>query len=164
MIDILFVDEQVISISTALTLSVMAVMNLDTCYQGRSCSRHWYTHNWRDRSHSYYGPTHRRHFSRSQSCCHSHQNTSSSFRRHILHSSSSHNSSLYCPLATGCFCHLLYCDTSRHSHTPSHTCHFCRHHWHHSRLELVLLQQLLLQNTGNLAQKSQTMPKTLNPS
>ena len=34
----------------------------------RPPSRHWYTHNHRDRSYSYYGHSHRRHYSRSQSC------------------------------------------------------------------------------------------------
>ena len=33
------------------------------CHHGRSHLKHWYTHNWRDRSHSYYGPRHRRHYS-----------------------------------------------------------------------------------------------------
>ena len=35
---------------------------------GRSHSMHWHIHNWKDRSHAYYGPTHRRHFSSSYSC------------------------------------------------------------------------------------------------
>ena len=38
-----------------------------SCYHGRSHSRQQYTHNWRDRSHSYYVPRHRRHYRRSQS-------------------------------------------------------------------------------------------------
>ena len=37
-------------------------------HHGRSRSRHQYTHNQRDRSHSYCGPRHRRHDNRSQSC------------------------------------------------------------------------------------------------
>ena len=48
------------------------------CHHGRSYSRHQYTHNWRDRSHSYYGPRYRRHFSRSQPHPHSHHDCSSS--------------------------------------------------------------------------------------
>ena len=44
-----------------------------------SHSMHQYTHTQRDRSHStYYGPRHGRHFSRSQSSCHSHCDRSSS--------------------------------------------------------------------------------------
>ena len=78
-------------------------------------------------------PGHGRHFSRSQSLCHSHCNRSSSFRRHTLHSSSSHCSSLHCPLASGCPHHHSYHDTNWHSCTPSHTCHFShRHHSCHS--------------------------------
>ena len=57
-------------------------------HHGRSCSVHWYTHNWRDRPHSYYGPRHRRRYSRSQSIPHSHHDISCNFRRHTSHSSS----------------------------------------------------------------------------
>ena len=69
------------------------------CHQDRSCLRHQYTHNQRDRSHSYYGPRHWTHFSRSQSCCHSHHIRSSSFRRHIPCSSSNHPQWLTLPFS-----------------------------------------------------------------
>ena len=72
------------------------------CHQDRSHIRHQYTTNWRDRSHSYYGQRHRRHFSRSQSCHCLHCNRRSSFRRYTSCSSSSHCSSLHHPLADGC--------------------------------------------------------------
>ena len=49
--------------------------------------KHWYTHNWRDRSHLYCDPRHRRHYGRSQSHSHSYHNRSSSFRRHTSCSS-----------------------------------------------------------------------------
>ena len=96
------------------------------CHQDISHLRQWYTNTWRNRSHSTdYGPRHGRHFNRSQSHHYSHCNSSSSFRRHISHSSSNQQSSLCCPLADGCtLCHLCH-DTSKwHSCTPSHTCHF----------------------------------------
>ena len=76
--------------------SVMAVMNLATLpglptydssiltSHGRSHSRYQYTHSQRDRPHAYYVPRHRRHYSRSQSCPHSHCDRSSSFRTHTL--------------------------------------------------------------------------------
>ena len=86
----------------------------------KSHLRHWYTHTQRDRSHStYYGLRYGRHFSRSQSCYHSHHNRSSSFRRNTWCSSSSHHSSTCSPLADTCHCHHLHCDTNRHSHTHS---------------------------------------------
>ena len=50
--------------------------------------------------------------------------TSSSFRRHTAHSSSSHHSSSCYPSADGCSHHLSCHDTKRHSHIPSCTCHF----------------------------------------
>ena len=103
------------------------------CHHSRSHSRHWYTHDRRDRSHFYYGPRHSRHFSRSQSHPCSHHDRSSSFRRYTSYSSSSHNSCLHHPSANGCSHHLLYCDTNRYSHTPSCTHHFShRCHSHHS--------------------------------
>ena len=59
---------------------------------------------------------HRRHFSRSQSHCHSHCDRSSSFRRHTSHSSS-HQSHSCCPLANG-YSHQPSChDINRHSCT-----------------------------------------------
>ena len=104
-----------------------------SCHPGRSHSSHQYTQNWRDRSHSYYGPRHRRHHSRSQSLPCSHHDRSSSLRRHTSCSTSSHCSSSCCPSADGPCCYPLHCDTNRHCCTPSCTCHFsCRHHSHHS--------------------------------
>ena len=89
--------------------------------------------NQRYRSHSFYCPRHRRHFSRSQSHPHSHHNRSSRFRRHILLSSSSHQSSLCNQLAGKCSCYPSCHDINRHSDNPSHTCHFsCRCHSCHS--------------------------------
>ena len=103
------------------------------CHHGRSCLRYQYTHNQRERSHSYYGSRHRRHLSRSQSCPHSYCSRSSSFRRHNSHSSSSHHSSLCYPSANRCSHYPLCHDTIRHSCTLSHTCHFsCGHHSCHS--------------------------------
>ena len=103
------------------------------CHHGKSHSRHWYTHNWRDRSHSCYSPRHRRHYSRSQSNPCSHCDKSSSFRRHTSCSSSSHCSSTHCPSADGCFHHTSYHDNNRHSYNQSCTCHFShRCHSHHS--------------------------------
>ena len=86
------------------------------CHHGRSYSRHQYTHNWRDRSHSCYGPRHRRYYSRSQSCPHSHHDRSSSFRQNTLHSSSSHCSSSYQPSANGCSHYPSCCDTNSQTH------------------------------------------------
>ena len=143
MIDVFFVDEQVILATTALMPSVMVVMNLATLHrtaltypslmnttsQRWILSRHQYTHSQRDRSHSYYGPRYRRHFIRSQSCHHSHCNRSRSFRRHTSHSSSSHHSSSLHPLANGWPHHNLHHDTDRNSHTSSHTHHRC-HSFH----------------------------------
>ena len=136
MIDLLFVDKQVIMATTALMSSAMAMILLATLHTTAPTrflpqkhhttktdlvSRHQYTYTHRDRSHStYYGPRHGRHFSRSQSCCHSHCKRSSSFRRHTLGSSSSQGSSFgwWTPH------HHSHHDTNQHSHTPSHTCHF----------------------------------------
>ena len=59
-------------------------------------------HNWRGRSHSYYGSRHRKHYSRSQSHPHLHHDRSHNFRRDTLHSSSSHQSSPCHPSASGC--------------------------------------------------------------
>ena len=64
MIEDLFVDEQVILAAIALMSSFMTVMSFPNkippsgtpCHQDRSHSRHRYTHNQRDRLHSYYGP------------------------------------------------------------------------------------------------------------
>ena len=97
------------------------------CHHGRSQSRHHYNHNQRDRSHSNYGCKHRRCHSKSVMPC-SCLNRSSSFRRHTLHSSPSHYSSLCHPSANRCS-HYPLC----HSCTPSHTHHFShRHHSCHS--------------------------------
>ena len=82
-------------------------------HQDRSPSRHWYTDNKRDRSHSYYGPRHRTHFSRPQSHHCSHCNRSSSFGRHTLHSFSSYHSSSCYPLADRCSHHPSHCDINR---------------------------------------------------
>ena len=93
------------------------------CHHRRSHSRHRYTHNQRDKSHSYNGLSHRRYYSRSHSCLHSHCDRSSSFRRHTLHHPSA-NEYFHYPS-----CH----DTNRHSHTPSCTHHFsCRNHSCHA--------------------------------
>ena len=61
---------------------------------------------------------------RSQSHPLSHYDRSSSFRRHISHSSSSHHSSSHHPSANGCSHYPSYCDTKSHSCTPCHTSHF----------------------------------------
>ena len=77
MINVLSVDGQVTLLPLPLMPSVMTGVNFATFptrflhqehqhHQGRSCSRHQYTHNWRDRSHFYYCPRHRRLCSRSQ--------------------------------------------------------------------------------------------------
>ena len=79
------------------------------CHQDRCHSRHQYTHNQRDGSHSYYGPRHRRHFSRSQSHCHSHTSCSSS----------SHSSSPCHPSANGCPYHHLCHDTNKVTPYPT---------------------------------------------
>ena len=78
MIDVLFVDKQVILAAAALMPNAMAVMNKNTSHRTAPTrflhqehhatkiyvySRHQYTHNQRDRSCSYNGPRHRRHFS-----------------------------------------------------------------------------------------------------
>ena len=125
--------------------------------------RHWYIYTQRGRSHSsYYGPRHRRHFSRSQSHC----DRSSSFWRHILCSSSSNSSSLCCPLANGCPHHHSHHDTSNWcSCNPSCTHHFShRYHsfhysmdWSHSHSSN---SHCTVQET---AKKSQAMSKTFNP-
>ena len=98
-------------------------------HQDRLNSRHQYTYTKRDRSHStYYDLRYGRHFSRSQSCCCSHCDRSSSFRWQTSHSSSSHCSSSHCHLANG---HPNY--HPHNSYTPSHTCHFShRYHSCHS--------------------------------
>ena len=129
------------------------------CNHRRSCSGHQYTHNQMDRSHSYYAPRYRRHYSRLQSCAPLHHDRSCNFRRHAS-CSSSHCSSLHCPSADGC-CHH---DNNRHSCSPSHTCHFsCRHHTHHSWPQPLLLQQFLPHSTRFSAQEDKAMPNTLNP-
>ena len=167
MIKVLSVDRQVIFTATALIPSVMPVMKLATlpgtvptrflhqkCH-ARCHSRHWCTHNWRDRSHSYYGPRHRRQYSRSQFCPCSHCNRSSSIRRHTSHSSSSCCGSFCPPSASGCSCYPFSHDTNRQNHTPSCTCHFsCLPLMPLHRLELVTLQQTLAMLTRISAQES----------
>ena len=133
-IGVLSVDRQVILAATAMMPSVMTVMNLATLprtapsrippsgtphHCRRSCSRHWHTHNWRNKSHSHYGNKDRRHYSSSQSCPHLHCNRNHNLRRHTCCSSSSHCSSLCCPSTDRCSCH----DNNRYSHMPSCTQH-----------------------------------------
>ena len=77
----------------------------------------------------YYGPRHRKHYNRSQSCPDSHHERSRNQRRHTSCSSSRHHSSSHCPPGNG-HSHYPSCsDTNRHSHIPSCTCHLShRHH------------------------------------
>ena len=101
------------------------------CNQDRSHSRQQYTQSQRDRSQStHYRHRHERHFNKSH-CWSHHDRSSSSYRRDILCSPSSHHSGLNYPLADRCSHHHSCQDTPhRHSHIPSQTCHFS--HWYHS--------------------------------
>ena len=105
-------------------------------HHDRSHSKLQYTR--RDRSYStFHDVRHGRHFSQSQSHCHSHCDRNSSFRGHTSHSSSTHHSSSCCPLANGCPHHHSCHDTSnQHSCTQSCTHHFSyRYHSCHYSTE-----------------------------
>ena len=121
-------------------------------HHSRSHSRHQYTHNQRDRSHSHYSPRHRRHFSRLQSHPHSHHDRSSSFRRHTSCSSSSHHSSSHHPSADGCSHHPSCHATNRHSCTPSHTHYISFRHCSYHSMDW---SQSLSSNSHFTAQGSQ---------
>ena len=135
------------------------------CHHSRSHSRYQYIHNQRDRSQSCYGPRHKRHFSRSHSQPHFDHDRNSSHRRHTSCSFSMHCSSLHCLLANRHSYYPSCKDTIRHSHTPSHTCHFShRCHSHYS----IDHSQFHSCNSHNTAQRSQprkvqVIPKTFNP-
>ena len=181
MIDVLFVDKQVISVATvpdsqcydcdefghfALDCPNKILPSGTPLHHARSHSRYQYTHTWRDRlCYTYYGSNMGVISAGLQSNHHSHCNRSSSFRRHTSHSSSSCHSSLCHILANGCPHHQLCHDTDRHSCTPMphllllpQTSLMPLH-----RPDAVSFQQLPLYCTGISAKKSQVTPKTFNP-
>ena len=103
------------------------------CHQDSNHSRPWYTHTWKERSHStHYGHRDGKHFNWSESShCSHHDRSSSSYRRHTSCSPSSHCSGFCCPSANGYLNHHSCHDTPhRHSCSHSQTHHFS--HWPHS--------------------------------
>ena len=179
MIDVLFLDEQVILAATAQMPSLRSVINLATLHMTaptqfplrnttpprQISSKHQYTHTQRDRSHStYYGARYGRHFSRSQSCCCSHCDRSTSFGRHTSCSSSNQCNSSHCPSTDRCPHHLApWHQPAQLQPIPQlpllpQTLLMPLH-----RPELVSLQQLPPHCTWSTAKKSQASSKTLNP-
>ena len=132
------------------------------CHCWRSHSKHWHTHNWRDRLHSNYGPRHRRQYSRSQLHPHSQHHRSSSFRRHTSHSSSIHHNSWHHPSANRWSCYPSHHDTKWYSCTSSHTWHIsCRCHSHNS-MDQSWSYSSSCHHAAQGSQEDKAMLKTIN--